>query len=840
MFFETFAQDLRIGLRVLIKEKGFCALAVTVLALGICAVATQFSVVNGVMLRGFSFPTADRLMGVRFIDPDPTRVNFFGPPNQIFSLDFQEVAANQKSFEHFAAYLSGSTVNITYNNVPKRYTGAYVTEDFFKTLGVAPVIGREFTAADNTPGAEKVALLSHLVWQRDFGANPNIIGTPIRLNGKAATIIGVMPPGFAFPQNEELWVPFFNEFAPRPRNERGAAGQGTAVLAVLKRDVSIEQANTEITLFAQRLAKEFPDTNARFNTGQVQPLIKNFTPLVLRNLLFAMLAVCALVLVLACANVMNMQFARATLRAKELAIRSSLGATRTRLIRQMLTESLLLAAIGAVLGVVLAYYAVDFVEQAARNLQNPIPAYMTFSIDGVVLAGVVFVTVLAAVTSGVLPAWMASRADAADVLKEGGRGNTSRAVTFITRSLVVFQILITCLILVASLLYLQSILRQQRLDHGYDTKGVLSARMALMDADYPTSEARGLFYDRLVRELRASPEIESAALTSRQRMVFPGFAKIEVEGREYQDDRDRPQVCYEQVTDGYFSTLGIKLLEGRDFTTEDVDIKLPVAIVNAGFAKKYWGNESALGRRFRTVGNNGKLFGPWRSIVGVVADSRVLPPFSIPETEEYGFFLPYYSVPFGPAVPRLAAGQFSTVVVRPRNAQAATFGNQLRRAVTRADPNLPLYFLDTPHSLIDGFLGQNRIIAGMFSVFGIVATLLASVGLYGVMSFSVNQRTQEFGIRMALGADNGRILGMVLRQGTLQLGIGLVAGLLLALAIGIAFRQGISAQLVGISPTDPMTYAVVALLLALVAFIATLIPARKATRVDPMVALRTE
>ncbi len=837
---DSLRQDLRIGLRVLIKEKGFCALAVTVLAVGICAVATQFSVVNGVMLRGFSFSTADRLMGVRFIDPDPTRVNFFGPPNQIFTLDLQEVAANQKSFEAIAGYISGSTVNITYSGVPKRYTGAYVTEDFFKVLGIAPIIGRDFTAADNTAGAEKVTLISHLLWRRDFASNPNIVGTSVRLNGKSATIIGVMPPGFAFPQNEELWVPFYNEFVPRPRNERGAAGQQAAVMALLKRDVSIEQANSEITIFAQRLAKEFPETNARFIAGQVQPLIKNFTPNGLRDLLFAMLAVCALVLLLACANVMNMQFARATLRAKELAIRSSLGATRSRLVRQMLTESLLLASLGAVIGVALSFYAIDLVEAAARNLQNPIPSYMTFRMDGVVLATVVLVTVLAAVVSGVLPAWMASRAQAVDALKESGRGNTSRAVSLVTRGLVVVQILITCLILVASLLYFQSIVRQQNLNHGYDTRGVLSARMALMDAEYPTADARRQFYDRLVRELRTAPEIEAVALTTRQRMVFPGFARIELEGRDYVEDRDRPFVCYDQVTDGYFATLGIKLTEGRDFTTEDVDIKLPVAIVNTGFARKHFGNESAVGRRFRTVGNNGKLFGPWRTIVGVVADTRVPPPFNVPDLEDYGFFLPYYSTPFGPAVPRLAAAQFTTVVVKPRGTAAATFATPLNRIVNRVDPNLPLYFVDTPANLIDAFLGQNRIIATMFSLFGIVATLLASVGLYGMMSFSVNQRTQEFGIRMALGADNRRILGMVVRQGGLQFALGLFSGLGLCVAIALAFRQGISTQLVGISPTDPMTYFAVAALLGTVSLIATLVPAFRATRVDPMTALRAE
>jgi ABC-type antimicrobial peptide transport system permease subunit len=323
-------------------------------------------------------------------------------------------------------------------------------------------------------------------------------------------------------------------------------------------------------------------------------------------------------------------------------------------------------------------------------------------------------------------------------------------------------------------------------------------------------------------------------------MVFPGFARIEIEGRTYQEDRDRPQVTFDQITDGYFATLGVKLIEGRDFTSEDVDMKQPVAIVTAGFARKNFGNDSAIGRRFRTVVNNGKTFGVWRTIVGVVTEVRVPPPFQIPDTQDYGFFLPYYASAFGPASPKIAASQFTTVVVRPRGVAAATFGTPLLRAVNRVDPNLPLYFVDVPAVLIDGFLGQNRILAAMFSVFGIVATLLASVGLYGVMSFSVNQRTQEFGIRMALGADNGRILNMVLRQGGLQLAVGIVSGLGLALLIGFGFRQAISGQLLGITPTDPVTYFAVALLLTVVSLVATLIPARRATRVDPMVALRAE
>ncbi len=839
MLLASFRQDPRIGLRVLIKERGFCALAVIVLALGICGVTTMFSVVNGVILRGFSFPHADRLTSIRFIDPAQT--NFFGVANQIFALDYEAIAAGQKSFDYTAAYISGSTVNVTHQGNPQRYTGAYTTENFFRILGVAPVLGRDFSAADNQPGAEKVALISHRLWTRDFGGDPNLMGRAIRINGRPATIIGVMPPGFAFPQNEEIWLPLFNEFAPRPRNERGAQASTPAVIGLIKRDVSLAQANLEMTAFAQRLAREFPATNKQFAVADVKPLIEAFTPRQIRDLLYAMLAVCIGVLFLACANVMNMQFARATLRAKELAIRSSLGATRSRLIRQMLTESLLVATIGAVIGVLGAYYCTDLLLATVKAMPNPIPAYITFDIDVTVLAAIVATTMLSAIVSGVLPAWMASRTNPVDVLKESGRGHTSRAINLVTRSLVVFQILVTCVILIASLLQVQVIVRQQKINYGYDTTALLSARLGLMEGDYPDSAARKLFYDRLLRSLRGSAEIADVALTSRMRMAFSGNGRIEIEGREYKEDRDRPNVNIENVSDGYFATLGVKLREGRDFNADDLDAKQPVAIVTAGFAQKYHSDQSAIGRRFRTVGNNGQLVGPWRTIVGVVADVRMLGPFNLPNVEEVGFYVPFFSAAFGPAAPAPVALQFATVVVRPRNAQPTTFGNTLRREAGKVDPNLPLYFVGTPKENIEGFLGQNRVIAIMFSIFGAVAVLLAAVGLYGVMSFSVNQRTQEFGIRLALGAENGRILGMVIQQGAGQLAIGLVLGLGTSAGLAVVGGQGVRDLLANIiSPTDLLTYSAVALLLTVVSLGATFIPALRATRVDPMVALRIE
>jgi ABC-type antimicrobial peptide transport system permease subunit len=365
--------------------------------------------------------------------------------------------------------------------------------------------------------------------------------------------------------------------------------------------------------------------------------------------------------------------------------------------------------------------------------------------------------------------------------------------------------------------------------------------MALMEGTYPTPEARKLFFDRLVRELRANPEFATAALTNRFRMSFSGTSRIEIEGR--------PNTNFEQITDGYFATLDAKILEGRDFTLDDNDGRLPVAVVNAAFARKHFGRsagqQSAVGRRFRTVGNNGQLFGPWRTIVGVAANVRMLGPFNNPDVDDTGFFVPYFSTVFGPVQSTPVTQQFATVLVRPRGAgslgaRAAALGTTLQREVNKVDPDLPLYFVGTAKDNQESFLGVNRIIATMFTVFGGVAVILASVGLYGVMSFSVNQRTQEFGIRMALGADHRRILRMVLRQGAIQLIAGLVLGLGLAAMIGVIGREGIANQLFDISPLDSPTYAAVALLLTVVAFLATLVPALRATRVDPMIALRAE
>ncbi len=840
MIFETFLQDLRIGLRVLIKEKSFCALAVFVLALGICAVTTQFSVVNGVMLRGFSYPNADRLVSVQLIDP--TSRNFFGVNSQIFSRDFLDMQKDQQSLEHLGGYINGSTVNMTIGSDAQRFTGAYITDGFMKALGVAPIMGRDFTPEDNQPGAPKVTIIGYDLWQRNFAGASDILGRSVRLNGKPATIVGVMAKGFAFPQNEQLWIPVFNEFPPADRNSQNAAGNGVQLLASLKRGVSVDQAQLEFSAFAKRFSETYPDTNKVFNTALVEPLIKAFTPVALSAQLLFMLGCCLGVLLLACVNVMNMQFARATLRAKELAIRSSLGATRIRLIRQMLTESLLVAVLGAILGVGLSYWAVDLLTSTVKNLANPIPAYITFDIDARVLVFTVGATLLAALVSGLVPAWMSSRASASEALKDSGRGNTGRAVNLITRGLVVCQLLVTCILLICSLLMARSIRNQQTIDYGYDTTAVLGGRMGLMEGDYPNNNARKLFYDRLLAQIRTNPAIESAALTNRFRMVFSGNSPIEIEGKVYKDEKDRPNTSFEQVSDGYFGVTAQKLLEGRDFNSDDLDSKQPVAIVNAFFAKKHFGTESAIGRRFRLSLNNGASFTPWRTIVGVVSDVRMIGPFPNANVDGAGYYVPFFATLFSATtVVEPNAPQFATIALRPRGGQRGqALLEVLRSEVKKADANLPLYFVGTPKESFEVFTGGNTVLATMFSVFGVVAMLLASVGLYGVTSFSVNQRTQEFGVRMALGADHGRILGMVLKQGAWQLGLGLGIGLVVSALAAVLFGSQLQNYLIGVTALDPITYISVIGVLSLVSIIATLIPARRATRVDPMVALRAE
>ena len=584
MILDSVWQDVRIGLRVLRKDKTFCFLAVLVLGLGIGGATTQFTVVNAVALRGFSFPHPEQLMSVGLIDPKASASKQqFRFRRYSVSTGLRRLAKRRRqSFAMMAGYLTGSTVNVTYKTNPQRYTGGYVTEDFFKILGVSPILGRDFTADDNKPGAPKVTLLGYEIWQRDFNGDPNIVGQNVRINGKAATIIGVMPRNFKFPISEELWVPYYNEFPLRPRGDLqvGANNSAPAVLGRLKPGVTIDQANTEFVGLARRLSQDSPKTNQALVSASVRPLLHALTGVQLRQQAWGMLAAVILVLLIACVNVMNMQFGRITLRAKEVAIRGALGATHWRIVRQMLTESLVVASLGAIAGVVIAYWAVDMFVQATNGLPFPLPYWIQFKIDGPVFAFTVGVTLLATIVSGLVPAWLSARGNAAEIMKEGGRGNTNRLVNAITRTLVVAQIALTAALLISATLQIKSIRNQLSLNYGYDEKAVYTARAGLMEGAYPTQDARREFFIRALRALRNNPQFDSVALSSRFRMTFDGQGQYEVDGRKYIQDRDRPLGNYEFVSDNYFATLGLKILEGRDFTIDDLDAKQPVAIVN--------------------------------------------------------------------------------------------------------------------------------------------------------------------------------------------------------------------------------------------------------------------
>jgi len=831
MLLETILQDLRIGARVLFKERGFCALAVLVLALGIGGVTTMFSVIDGVLLRGMPFHDPGQLVDVQWRDPkQPPEVT-----SPLLPADYLELRATQQSFADIAAYLNLSTVNLTIKSAPQRLQGAYVTENFFALLGVKPAMGRDFTAADNRPEAPRVAIIGHTTWQREFGGDRGIVGQAVRINGRAATIIGVMPPGFAFPQQEQLWLPLFNTFAPPARNFQVAVGLGAAaapnvgILARLKPDATLVQAGEEWNALAARLAAMYPDTNKLFTEASVRPLIQSFVGRNQRMMLYIMFGAVAGVLLIACVNVMNMQFARATLRQKELAVRNALGATRARLVRQMLTENVLLASLGGGAGILLALYSVDLFRGALAVQQPPPPFWIRFEIDPRALAFTAGVAMLAAILSGIVPAFFASRANAGDALKDAGRGNTSRATNIVTRALVITQICLTCALLVLSTLVIRSVVNQQRIDYGYDTNALLSARVGLFSTDdYPTEADRGKFYARVLRQLRATPGIAQAAVTSRFRMTVGGAGPYEIEGVTYASQRDRPQGSFENISDGYFATLGLKALEGREFTPDDNDARQPVAIVSATFARKNFGNTSALGRRVRpfTPANPG----PWRTIVGVVPDTVMQAPPFAPQIDTTGMFVPL----------TVSAPPFATILARPPGGSPQSIDAALRKAVAAVDPNLPLYFVSTPQQSHEEFLAQNRILATMFSLFGVVATVLAAVGLYGMMAFAVSQRTQEFGVRMALGADRRQIVTMVLGQGGRQLVIGLGLGLVGAVALVLWFTGAYAGLFFGVNRFDPAIYGFVAVLLTGTAAIACLVPAHRATKVDPIIALRAE
>lgn len=825
-------QDLRYACRNLRREKGFTLAATLVLALGIAAVATQYSVVEGALLRGFAFPAAPRLVAVELARPAGEGGAL--AEARATQADLAELQARQGSFEYLVGYLNITGANVTLHGSAQRRNAGYISPDFFRALGVAPALGRDFSAADDNPGVSPVVIISHAMWQEDFGGRPDVLGQTLRLNSRPATVIGVMPRGFVFPWAEKLWAPMHCEFPVRPRHERQLAS--VALIGRLRDGVTAAQAAAEVRALAADLAARYPE-NRDYSLGRVRPLIETFTPARLGGTLYLLLAFASGVLLIACVNVALLQLARATARAREFALRSALGASRLLLIRQLLLENLLLALAGAVPGVLLAQWSVAAIDESIRQFSNSMPAWMHFSINGPVLAVVVGAVVLATFATGVLPALLAVRQNPGTTLGAAGRG-FSGGGRRLTQGLVAAQIALTSLLLVGSLLQLRAVLRQQNRPHGYDTAAVFSARLGLMAAAYPTDEARVAFHERLLRELRAAPEIAAAALTDRYRMAIANDATVEVAAP---GGESLPAACFvERVTDGYAATLGQQLLEGRDLGPGDSDVAQPVALVNASFARHHFPGDSALGRRFRPVNANPAIVEPWRVIVGVVSDVRMPGPLDA-RGDNSGYYVPFTAPVLGDGSRRRDGLKFATVVLRPgAGLRPDALLSVLERIVGRLDPDMPIYYTGTPRSQLDGFLAQLRLTTVVAMIVGGVAACLAAAGLYGVTAYGVNRRQREFGIRFALGAPRLRVLGPVLMETATTVGAGLAVGLPLAFLAARAAGAVAADGRPGADAADPLPYYAVAALLAGVAGLATFLPARRAARTDPLVALRSE
>jgi predicted permease len=828
IFSETVRDDARIGIRLLAKNKVFTCLAVGILSLGMCGVLTQFAVIDAILLRGLPFSEPRTLVSLGFIDPTASFAQNNDGRGVIPSLqDFHDLKAAQQSFLGIAGYVGDATISLSRNNNPIRYTGAYVTEDLFRILGVKPILGRDFTSSDNTFGAPKTALLGYETWLRDFAGDPNIAGQPVFINGRAATIIGVMPPNFRFPVAEQIWVPYENEFPLRTRGEPGAFN--IEVIGRLNPGVTRNQANVELKELATRIARDNPKTNQHLASATTEPLLNAFVGPAVRKASYAMFGAVVIVLLIACVNVMNMQFARGVARAPEFGVRAALGATPSRLARQMLVENFLIAGAAAVIGTALTYGAMRALRVAAQTLRDPLPYWVVFRIHGYELSFVVVLILFATLLAGLAPALVMSRIDPAAIMKETGRGHSSRIFQRVTRLLVIGQIGLATTVLIATILQVESIRNQMRIDYGYDETAAYCARVGLFEGAYPTAESRQAFYLRCLQSLRNNPAFADAALTTRARMTFASTGRYEVEGQTYMAENDRPRGNYEFVSDRYFATLGLRITEGRDFTFEDSDARQPVAICNASFRRKYFGGESPIGRRLRIF--NPAHPQPWRTIIGVVPDTLMQGPVD-QQSDSSGFYAPLLGVAHTP--------QFATILVRSHAAERAdALARPLALAVSQLDGNLPIYFGGTPRQLHRELIGLNRNIAFLFTIFGTVAIVLACVGLYAVASFSVNERIHEFAIRVALGASTRKVIGIVMLQAARQLAIGLSLGfatsLTLAKVIGSSTMHDL---LFRADPLNPNVYVAAGALLTIVAATTCFVPARRVSRLDPAVILR--
>ncbi len=813
-------QDLRYGWRMFIRYRVVSAIAVVTLALGIGANTAIFSVINAVLLKPLHFASPERLVAIGSTGAN-NRSNF----SPVSYPDFADFRTQQATFERMAAYHTrGVTLQTAGGAV--RLEGAVITSDLVPVLGVNPLLGRAFRPEEERAGGGRVALLGHNLWRSRFDADPNIVGKSLTLSGQNFTVAGVMPAGFQFPiqaEPVELWINMASE-AETPSSEPQTAQRGNHYLSAigrLKPGVAVEQAEAQLVTMAAGLEKQYPDDNANFS-ARVRPLMEVLTGNV-RDSLLVIFAAVGCVLLIACANVANILLARAANRRREIALRAALGADRWRVVRQMLTESVLLALLGGAAGVLLAGFAMD-----ALIALNPadIPRIAEAGLDGRALLFTFATATLTGIVMGLVPALQASKPDLNTVLKDGGRGASSGSLRFSARgALVVAEVAIAVTLLVGAGLLIQSFARLTRVKPGFNPERLLTLRIGFPDGLYTTPEQIAGFHDRLMAGLQSLPGVSAYSTVAPTPMSGGAFrVGFSVQGRPNASGRRYPyNTRVTLVGSDYFRTLGIPFRQGRDYAASDSLRSAPVVIINEAFAKLNFSGESPLGKRIDPSVGVGEGDPPMREIIGIVADSRSRRLSAAPEPEIY------LHIPQVPALGSL------TLMLRSQS-DPMSLANVARQEITKLDRNLPIYDVKPFEAYISDSVAQPRFNSALLAVFAGVALLLTAIGLYGVIAYSVTQRTQEIGIRMALGAQVADVLKLIIGQGMTLVLIGVALGLGGAFAATRLMRG----LLFDIGATDPLTFASVAALITLVALLACYIPARRATKVDPMIALRCE
>jgi putative ABC transport system permease protein len=808
----TILQDLRYGARLMLKRPGLAAVSILTLSVGIGLTAFMFSLVKGALLTGLPFDDADRVVALTRVDLVQGWENMGVPLH-----DLEAWREQQQAFEAIGTYTTG-TFNVSGPEGADRFDGGWVSAGLFDLLRVQPVLGRNFREGEDAPGAEAVTIIGWRLWQDRFGGDPDVLGRTLRINGEEAVIVGVMDEGFAFPVSQGIWLP---ERRRASQYTPGAPGVPfVSVVARLLPGVSIDQANVQLSGIAARLREASPDTHENIGAAVVT-ISEQFIGREPRRLLWVMLGGVFGVLLIACANVANLLLSQAALRAKEVGIRSALGASRGRILTQFLTEPLVLAVTGAVLGLGLAHLGIGVFERAIASTEPPF--WFDFGIDGRVLLFVLGVTLLATFLSGVMPAIRAANANVNEILKDDSRGASSFRGGRLTRAIVIGEIALSVVLLAGAGLMIRSVVNLGNAEYGFATESVLTARLGLPEADrrYAEVSDRIRFFESVEARLATEPGIRAAALTTALPGLWAAQSRIEVDGRSYDRPSDRPLARNAVITPGFFDAFETSVLEGRAFGSEDRDDSLPVAIVNRSFVDRHFPDGNAIGSRIRVGGDESGQ--PWRTIVGVAPDLNMS---GAENAEPEGFYVP---------LAQDTGVRFMSIAARSTG-PTTTLAPVFRSSVAAVDADIPLYWVRT----LDDFIAAENwfygVFGALFTVMGIVALLLAAIGLYGVMSFSVSGRTREMGVRMALGAEPGDVVLLVLKQGARQLAIGLVLGLAGALAV-----SGLLANfLFGVNPRDPLTFGAILLVLACTGMLASWIPARRATRVDPAVALRYE